>query len=85
MEQHDSEELTVLRLLAEGPKKAVYENDKIVFEDGTEVPQRVVGHLRNADPPLVTGTVRLSSEGGGVVGYVYQITDAGRRALDGEG
>jgi len=77
----DSPEIFVLRLLSNGRRRATFENAKIVLEDGTEVPQRAIGHLCNARPPLVKGAIRFSSDGSGVVGYLYEITAAGRQAL----
>lgn len=78
----DSEEMIALRLLAGGPKQATYENGKIVFEEGTEVSQRVMGYLCSAEPPLVTGTLRWAPHDAGVVGYMYEITTAGRKVLE---
>lgn len=76
------DELVVLRLLAHGPVGAIYERGQVVFEDGTAVAQRIVGCLCNADPPLVVGRPRSSRDGAPLVGYVYELTAPGRRALE---
>lgn len=78
----DSSEILLLRRLADGRQQATLENAKIILEDGTEVPQRAIGHLCNAHPPLVKGAIRFSSDGTGILGYLYEITNAGRAALE---